>query len=341
MGHGPRGLQLRTGTPGTTSPTIRPGRGRTGGARTGWPGSPTRSSGSALRSALWNGAGPDHQREAVRARQFRGQPRGGRQGVLLLPRLHAHALLHEVALQVSAAGLPLRRPRGHERPPLEAGTGVRTPRHRDLRGRPLLRRLRRVRQGRVGGHPHSGHGREPGAGSWRRCTSCPRSGSATPGAGPTETRPASRRLRAGGGAEGNEGGRRLAPGTRRPLALLRGRRAAALHRERDEQRAGVRHDERRPVRQGRHQRLSSSTARQDAVNPDGVGTKVAADHVVTVAAGGTAVLRLRLTDSRPGAAPAADVFAGFDEILEQRRGEADEFYRGHHPRFGRPKTKPG
>ncbi len=67
----------------------------------------------------------------------------------------------------------------------------------------------------------------------------------------------------------------------------------------------------------------------DAVNPDGVGTKVAADHVVTVDPGGASVLRLRLVDS--GASSAVDVFEGFDDILEQRRNEADEFYRGITP----------
>ena len=37
-----------------------------------------------------------------------GQPRRGREGVLLLPRLHADALVHEVALQVPAARSTLR-----------------------------------------------------------------------------------------------------------------------------------------------------------------------------------------------------------------------------------------
>ena len=67
----------------------------------------------------------------------------------------------------------------------------------------------------------------------------------------------------------------------------------------------------------------------EAVNPDGVGTKVAADHVVTVDPGGTSVLRLRLVES--GAASAVDVFEGFDDVLERRRSEADEFYSGITP----------
>jgi mannosylglycerate hydrolase MGH1-like protein len=69
--------------------------------------------------------------------------------------------------------------------------------------------------------------------------------------------------------------------------------------------------------------------RRDAVNPQGVGSKAAAHHRLEVPAGGTAVLRLRLTDtaSRPG----GDPFAGFEKTFEARRGEADEFYRSITP----------
>src|SRR6266576_501769 len=37
---------------------------------------------------------PDPEGTAVRAHQFRRQPRRGRQGALLLPRRHAHSFLH-------------------------------------------------------------------------------------------------------------------------------------------------------------------------------------------------------------------------------------------------------
>ena len=47
----------------------------------------------------------DSEGAAVRPDQRRGQSRRGRQGVLLLSRLHADPLLHEVALQVSARGV--------------------------------------------------------------------------------------------------------------------------------------------------------------------------------------------------------------------------------------------
>ena len=57
--------------------------------------------------ALWNGKDPILKERAVRADQQRGQSRRGRQGVLLLPRQHADALVHEVSLQVSAGRLPV------------------------------------------------------------------------------------------------------------------------------------------------------------------------------------------------------------------------------------------
>jgi hypothetical protein len=69
--------------------------------------------------------------------------------------------------------------------------------------------------------------------------------------------------------------------------------------------------------------------RREAVNPAGTGTKAAVHHVATVGAGGTAVLRLRLTDAPP--VRGADPFAGFDATLESRRGEADDFYRSLTP----------
>ena len=58
--------------------------------------------------ALWNERDSDPQGAPLRPDRQRGQPRRGRQGVLLLPRLHADPLLHEVAVQVPAGGLSLR-----------------------------------------------------------------------------------------------------------------------------------------------------------------------------------------------------------------------------------------
>ena len=58
-----------------------------------------------------------------------------------------------------------------------------------------------------------------------------------------------------------------------------------------------------------------------AVNPHHRGTKTAAHYRLEVPAGGRAVVRLRLSaDTR------ADPFAGFDDLVERRRREADGFY---------------
>ena len=60
-----------------------------------------------------------------------------------------------------------------------------------------------------------------------------------------------------------------------------------------------------------------------AIDPGGTGTKAALHHVLDVPAGGTATVRLRLTDAqqeRP--------FDGFGEVMAVRRAEADEYYGG-------------
>ncbi len=67
---------------------------------------------------------------------------------------------------------------------------------------------------------------------------------------------------------------------------------------------------------------------QGAVNPDKQGTKVAAHYRVTIAAGQSATVRLRLT----GQAAAPSSFGQeFDKTLAIRREEADEFYRSVTP----------
>jgi hypothetical protein len=60
---------------------------------------------------------------------------------------------------------------------------------------------------------------------------------------------------------------------------------------------------------------------QDKVNPDGTGTKAAMHYVLDVPAEGSATIRLRLTDIR-----SERPFDGFDDLMNARRGEADEFY---------------
>ena len=61
---------------------------------------------------------------------------------------------------------------------------------------------------------------------------------------------------------------------------------------------------------------------KDAVNPAQKGTKVAAQYRLNIRPGEAQHVRLRLSK----AAPKGDVFADFDDILEQRHKQADEFY---------------
>jgi hypothetical protein len=61
--------------------------------------------------------------------------------------------------------------------------------------------------------------------------------------------------------------------------------------------------------------------RRDAVNPGRAGTKAAFHYALAVPAGGSACVRLRLTNE-----PAAEPFGSFDEVVTRRRQEADAFY---------------
>ncbi|MBL8850001.1 MAG: glucosidase, partial [Planctomycetaceae bacterium] len=69
-----------------------------------------------------------------------------------------------------------------------------------------------------------------------------------------------------------------------------------------------------------------------AVNPQQTGTKASAHYRITVAAGGSRVLQLRLTDVAPAALPrrngkpGTSFGAGFDDCFDARRRDSDEFY---------------
>ena len=77
----------------------------------------------------------------------------------------------------------------------------------------------------------------------------------------------------------------------------------------------------------------------DTVNPSGVGTKAAAHYALTVAAGASVTVRLRLMYSGTNAAGIAKPFAGFDAIMAQRKAEADEFYANIQPAQATPDEK--
>ncbi|MGR8952370.1 MAG: MGH1-like glycoside hydrolase domain-containing protein [Gammaproteobacteria bacterium] len=63
---------------------------------------------------------------------------------------------------------------------------------------------------------------------------------------------------------------------------------------------------------------------QDAVNPAQTGTKVAPHYQLTVGAGETQVVRLRLSRNAP--AQMTTPFAGFDSVFQTRMQETDAFY---------------
>jgi hypothetical protein len=65
------------------------------------------------------------------------------------------------------------------------------------------------------------------------------------------------------------------------------------------------------------------------VNPEKTGTKSAADYQLTVGAGKTTTIRLRLTDLAPDGI--GDPFKSFDTTLQVRLAEADAFYRSITP----------
>jgi Mannosylglycerate hydrolase MGH1-like glycoside hydrolase domain len=65
-----------------------------------------------------------------------------------------------------------------------------------------------------------------------------------------------------------------------------------------------------------------------AVNPAGSGTKVAVEVPLSIPPGGSATVRLRLTDQPVvgGADDGRTSATGFDELVERRRAEADDYY---------------
>ena len=120
-----------------------------------------------LRAGAVEREGPHPEGAHFRAYRQRGQSRRGREGILLLPRQHSHALLHEVSVQVPTGGVPLRATGGGEPPAGQERSRVRTDGHRRVRGRPLLRRCCGVRQGLAGrpAHSHQRHQSRPRAGA--------------------------------------------------------------------------------------------------------------------------------------------------------------------------------
>ena len=143
------------------------------------------------------------------------------------------------------------------------------------------------------------------------------------------------KLGAGRGTRGHERGRGGASPAGGVHAALRGRRPAALHRERDEQRAALpREQEREPVRQGRHQRLrgprQAGRGEPGEAGHQGRGALPRDDRSRRRRRRCGCASRPR---RRPGRAKAkvASPFGDFDRIFAARLEEADEFYRSVTP----------
>ena len=68
----------------------------------------------------------------------------------------------------------------------------------------------------------------------------------------------------------------------------------------------------------------------EATNPEGVGTKAAFHHTLLVPAGGSSVVRVRLSSATPAVArhngDRREPNADFEQVMSERRTEADEFY---------------
>ena len=102
---------------------------------------------------------PDPQGAHVRPHRAAGQPRRGRQGVLVVPRGAAEPRAAQVALPLSAGGVPV--PATREPRPRTARPRAGAARHRRLRRRPLLVGRRHLRQGLADRGVDADRAREP------------------------------------------------------------------------------------------------------------------------------------------------------------------------------------
>ena len=282
--------------------------------------------------AFWNGARPDPQGADLRPHRRRGQPRRGRQGVLVVPRLHADPLVDALALPLPAGRVPLRRARRREpapRPRTSPSTSWSTPASSTTtatgrspsttpRPRPttcasgvtVAQRRARTR---------------------RRCTCCRRCGSATRGRGASTTAKPS--------IIGGEDGALVAE---HHDARAHGARAATAHRrhaglrQRDQRRAAVGLPRRDAVPEGRHQRPRGRTAPPRSTRTR-VGTKAALHYALDVAR--------RRDRARSGCGSRPDGAATLGarrstRVIDDRRGRGRRVLRRADSRRARPPTRP-
>ena len=218
----------RTATPGTTSRTSRRDPVPTAGAKTDLAASATTSSGCASRLALWNGRDPilkerlfgltnseGNHGEDVKEYYFYLDSTPTHSYMKFLYKYPQAAFPYADLVQKNSAAQPQR-------------TGIRTARHRSLRRRPLLRRVRRVREGGPRRCPRAHHRAQPRAG---RGVDPPAADTLVPQyvvMGEGRRAPAALRRR-------RERDRRAPRRARQARTRLRWRPDAALHREREQQ----------------------------------------------------------------------------------------------------------
>ncbi len=278
MGHRPRGLQPRRHGLGVLPARPRALAAPTAGARTASGGISRPPPAHLLRPRALERQRPDPQGAALRPdRQPRAITARTSRSYYFYLDSHADALVHEVPLQVPAGGVPVRRLRRGEPPARARRAGVRADRHRRLRRRPLLRRLRRVREGRPRGHPDPDHGHATAARSPRRSTCCRRSGSATPGRGRLDARRAARCAAERPAPMRGHHRRSTSRCTAGGGCTARARRRCSSPRTRPTPRVSTAGD-RSPLRQGRHQRRRRARATRTRSTPSSAGTKAAAHY---------------------------------------------------------------
>ena len=320
VGHRPRGLQRLGRRLELLHATTRRDRARIDGARTAWRGSPTTVSSSVSRSHCGTARIP-----ILKERLFGLTNSEGNHGedvkeyYFYLDSTPTHSYM-KYLYKYPQAAYPYDELVSTNRNARPRCLRVRAARYRRLRRRSLLRRVRRVCEGDAGRHRDPYHG----------CQSRTRSrGVARPaddlvpeyvvvGSMPGR-RPSAR-----------AGGRRPACGiasrTRGPVAQRRRHARMAVHGERNEHRASLPDAEPRRHTSRTASTTTSSTAVQDAVNPDEGRTKASAHYVLTVPPGASETIasaagqRTRAVRARRSSPPRST------RLSTSRRREADEFY---------------
>ena len=204
----------------------------------------------------------------------------------------------------------------NERAPVAAGIRVRADRHGRLRRQPVLRRLSRVRQGRPGRHPDPGHRPQPRARS--------RPAPAAPDALVPEHLVVEKQGQPKPSLREAEGAIRASHPELGDYTLYCDGAPELLFTENESnlQRLWGQPNPSPWVKDAFHRYVVSGES--GAVNPAKTGTKAAARYILDVPAGGSSVVRLRLSAAASGRRSRS---ADFDATFAARLADADEFYQ--------------